>query len=73
MLNRQKTNCDVSILPINIDTFGIKLINEMECMSNLKIAFFTKVAYKENFRNKKSKQYIKGGLPLIRKKKKQKG
>ena len=45
----------------------------MECMSNLKIAFFTKVAYKENFRNKKSKQYIKGGLPLIRKKKKQKG
>ena len=39
----------------------------MECMSNFKIAFFTKVEYKDNFRNKKSKQYIKGALPLIRK------
>ena len=39
----------------------------MECMSNFKIAFFTKVEYKENFRNKKSKKYIKGALPLIRK------
>ena len=47
----------------------MQLINEMECMSNFKIAFFTKVEYKENFRNKKSKQYIKGALPLIRKKK----
>ena len=41
-------------------------------MSNFKIAFFTKAEYKENFRNKKSKQYIKGALPLIRKKKTQK-
>ena len=40
----------------------------MECVSNFKIALFTKVDYKENFRNKKSKQYIKGALPLIRKK-----
>ena len=41
----------------------------MECLSNFRIAFFfTKVEYKENFRNKKSKQYIKGALPLIRKK-----
>ena len=39
-------------------------------MSNFKIAFFTKVEYKENFRNKKSKQYIKGALPLNKKKKK---
>ena len=42
----------------------------MECMSNFKIAFFTKAEYKENFRNKKSKQYIKGALPLNKKKKK---
>ena len=35
----------------------------MECMSNFKLAF-TKVEYKEHFRNKKSKQYIKGALPL---------
>ena len=32
----------------------------MGCMSNFKIAFFTKVECKENFRKKKSKQYIKG-------------
>ena len=38
----------------------------MECISNFKIAFFTKFEYKENFRNKKSKQYIKGTLPLAR-------
>ena len=36
----------------------------MECISNFKIVFFTKVEYKENFRNKKSKQCIKGALPL---------
>ena len=41
-------------------------------MSNFKIAFFTKVEYKENFRNKKSKQYIKGALPLNKKKKEDK-
>ena len=41
-------------------------------MSNFKIAFFTKAEYKENFRNKKSKQYIKGALPLKKKKKKKK-
>ena len=41
-------------------------------MSNFKIAFFTKVEYKENFRNKKSKQYIKGALPLNNKKKEDK-
>ena len=41
-------------------------------MSNFKIAFFTKVEYKENFRNKKSKQYIKGALPLNKKIKKKK-
>ena len=41
-------------------------------MSNFKIAFFTKAEYKENFRNKKSKQYIKGALPLNKKKKKKK-
>ena len=28
-------------------------------MSKFKIAFFTKVEYKEHFRNNKSKQYIK--------------
>ena len=39
----------------------------MECMSHFKIAFFTKVEYKEIFRSKKSKQYIKGALPLTRK------
>ena len=38
----------------------------MGYMSNFKIAFFTKVEYKENFRNKKSKQYIKCALPLNR-------
>ena len=42
-------------------------------MSNFKIALFTKVDYKENFRNKKLKQYIKGALPLIRKKYKTNG
>ena len=41
-------------------------------MSNFKIAFFTKAEYKENFRNKKSKQYIKGELQLNKKKKKKK-
>ena len=40
----------------------------MECISNFKNAFFTKVESKENFRNKKSKQYIKGALLLNRKK-----
>ena len=30
----------------------------------LKIAFFTKAEYKENFRNKKSKQCNKCALPL---------
>ena len=35
-------------------------------MLNLKIAFFSKVEYKENFRSEKSKQYIKGALPLNR-------
>ena len=44
----------------------------MEYVSNFKIAFFTKVEYKENFRNKKSKQYIKGALLLNRKKHKAK-
>ena len=38
----------------------------MEFMSNLKIALFTKLEYKENFRNEKSKQYIKDALPLNR-------
>ena len=44
----------------------------MECMSNFKIAFFTKVEYKDNFRNKKSKQYMKSALLLGRKNTKQK-
>ena len=35
-------------------------------MSSLKIAFSSKVEYKENFRNEKSKKYIKGALPLNR-------
>ena len=42
---------------------------------NIKIKFFfflTKVEYKENFRNKNSKQHIKGALPLNRKKHKTK-
>ena len=34
----------------------------MECISNFKAAFLTKVEYKENFRNKISKQYIKGAF-----------
>ena len=41
-------------------------------MSNFKIAFFTKAEYKENFINKKKKQYIKGALQLKKKKKKKK-
>ena len=44
----------------------------MECISNFKIAFFTKVEYNENFRNKKSKQYIKDALLLNKKKHKTK-
>ena len=46
----------------------MQLIKEMERMPNFKIAFFTNVEHKENFRNKKSKQYIKCALPLNRKK-----
>ena len=38
----------------------------MECMSNLKIGFFTKDENQENFRNEKSKQYIKDAIPLNR-------
>ena len=57
---------------ITNSTFGIQLIKEMECMSNFKIAFFTKVEYKDNFRNKKSKQYMKSALLLGRKNTKQK-
>ena len=44
----------------------------MKCISNSKIAFLTKVEYKESFRNKKSKENIKGTLPLSRKKHKAK-
>ena len=36
----------------------------MECISNFKIAFLAKIEYKENFRNKKSKQYINDALSL---------
>ena len=36
-------------------------------MSHFKIAFFTKVEFKQIFRRKKSKQYINGALPLTRK------
>ena len=55
-----KTNCDVSISLITNNTLNIKLIKEMGYMSNFKIAFFTKVKYEENFRDNRSKQYIKG-------------
>ena len=44
----------------------------MECISNFKFDFFTKVEYKETFINKKSKQYVKGELPSNRRKHKTK-
>ena len=47
-------------------------MKEMECTSNFETAFFTKVEYKENFKNKKSKQYMKGALPLNKKQNKTK-
>ena len=52
-LSREQTNCDVTISLITNNSFGIKLIKEMGYMSIFRIALFTKVEYKENFRNKK--------------------
>ena len=43
MLNKQKTNCDISISLITNNTFGIQLMKKMESVSSFKIAFFTKV------------------------------
>ena len=60
MLNKQKTNCDIRISLITNNTYGIQLMKKMESVSSFKIAFFTKVKKEKNFRNKKSKHYIKG-------------
>ena len=43
MLNKQKTNCDISISLITNNTFGIQLMKKMESVPVLKLLFLQKL------------------------------